>query len=182
MLSNRSRLADLDGRLQGILDHLTQKDSSMTTPAAPELARSANTSESGATTSRSSAATTFTEPSDATPSSGDENQSDGQPVTSPGWMSRLALDHHLVDHLLQRFRATQHYFPFVIVPATWTVASMLESHATLLLAAVTVASVYYPRLQHGLSEEFHSLITTQVLKADGTSLDLLQGIMVYLAW
>lgn len=76
----------------------------------------------------------------------------------------------------------QHYFPFVVVPAEWTATSMLKSNSCLLLAAVTAASAYYPRLQQALAEEFHALIAREVLKIDGAKLDLLEGILVYLAW
>lgn len=103
-------------------------------------------------------------------------------TSSADWMSRLALDHFLVDHLLGKYRAIQYYFPFVVIQPQWTAASMLQSHPTLLLAAITAVSTYYPRLQHALAETFHNLITNKVLTAEGTTLDLLEGILVHLAW
>lgn len=103
-------------------------------------------------------------------------------TASPGWMGRLALDHFLVDHLLEKYRAMQYYFPFVVIQPQWTAVSMFQSHPSLLLAAITAGSTYYPRLQHALAEEFHDLITNKVLTVEGTNLDLLEGILVHLSW
>lgn len=186
VLKTLSRLIDLDGRLQGILDHLTQKDHVGSTPAEEDHARSSSTD--GSHTFRSQTGTS-TASTDATPATEGSPQTEDQEAPSTAalpvsnhWMDRLALDYHLVNYLLGRFRAMQHYFPFVVVPAEWTATSMLKSNSCLLLAAVTAASAYYPRLQQALAEEFHALIAREVLKIDGAKLDLLEGILVYLAW
>ncbi|KAM0720653.1 hypothetical protein Q7P37_004790 [Cladosporium fusiforme] len=181
----RDRLIDLDGRLQGILDHLTQKDASSSTPVTLDYSESSSTGRSRTATSHTSEDRTSAELLGVSPLSGDSpptHDHNASPPTSPEWMYRIALDHDLVDHLLQRFRAMQHYFPFVVIPSEWTARMMLESHESLLLAAITAASTYYPGLQQALAEEFHNRITSHALTADGANLDLLQGILVYLAW
>nr|OQO32678.1 hypothetical protein B0A51_00056 [Rachicladosporium sp. CCFEE 5018] len=92
------------------------------------------------------------------------------------------LDVEFANHLLGRFRTMQHHFPFVIIGSTWTVDSMQETHSLLLLAALATAAVDHPHDQQQLAKSLQKAVAHQVVVDGETSLDLLQGLLVYLAW
>jgi hypothetical protein len=84
--------------------------------------------------------------------------------------------------LLGIFRGMCQYFPFVIIPADATVQSLFYDKPFLLLSVLTASSSKEKRLQHVLEEELRSTLSTKVVFAGEKSLDLLQGLLVYLAW
>ncbi|OQN96625.1 hypothetical protein B0A48_17055 [Cryoendolithus antarcticus] len=92
------------------------------------------------------------------------------------------LDVDLANHLLDRFRTMQHHFPFIIIGSTWTVNSMQETHSFLLLAALATAAVDHPHAQQQLAKNLQKAVAHQVVVDGETSLDLLQSLLVYLAW
>jgi len=84
--------------------------------------------------------------------------------------------------LLTNFRGMCSYFPFVILPAEATVQSIFYERPFLLLSVLTAASSREKKLQHVLEEELRSTLSTKVVLDGDKSLDLLQGLLVYLAW
>lgn len=98
------------------------------------------------------------------------------------WISRLELDGGLIHNLLQRFRTTQHHFPFVVVPANWGIAEAMRTRPCLLLAAVANAASHHPELQERLAKELKRLFAQQIVVSGESSLDLLQALLVHLAW
>jgi hypothetical protein len=80
------------------------------------------------------------------------------------------------------FREMSSYFPFVILPTEATLQSMFYERPFLLLAALATASSKEKRLQHVLEEELRTTLSTKVVVEGEKSLDLLQGLLVYLAW
>jgi len=105
-------------------------------------------------------------------------------TTSPcnEWPTRLGLDQWLLAHLLQRYRTMQHYFPFVVVLESWNVPYMLQARPTLFLAVAASAACHYPVVQQALNKELKDTLARRVLVGGETSLELLQTILVYLAW
>ncbi|KAL4927344.1 fungal specific transcription factor domain-containing protein [Aspergillus undulatus] len=74
------------------------------------------------------------------------------------------------------------YFPFVLIPPDFTVISMAEERPFLLLAAVANACHTYPSLQESLHEEMKQMLTRRLTTEHGKDLDLLQGLLIHLAW
>jgi hypothetical protein len=105
-------------------------------------------------------------------------------IASPlsDWQTRLGLDKWLLAHLLQRYRTMQHYFPFVVVLESWDVPFMLDHRPTLFLAVAASAACHYPVVQQTLNEELKETVARRVLVGGETSLELLQTLLVYLAW
>lgn len=160
-----SRLRDLATRLDGVLDHLTEldKDKADSTSIDPS-STSGPTDLPGPTrnVSYEDASTTVSSSSD--------------------WPTRLGLNPWLLAHLLQRYRTMQHYFPFVVVLSSWDVPHMLNHRPTLFLAVVASAACHYPVVQQALNEELKETLAQRVLVSGETSLELLQAVLVYLAW
>ncbi|KAK3074893.1 hypothetical protein LTR53_002283 [Teratosphaeriaceae sp. CCFEE 6253] len=181
------RLADLNGRLQGILDHLTTVPTSAPSCSGTESIplSSANefaapaTSQSTGIASGSSFRQAITRPGGALR---DDENSEYAPSYHSGWIAKLGLHRSLLDHLLDRYRSMQHHFPFVVIPVDWSAASMIQQQRPfLLLAATTTAASHYPRLQETLAVEVRDTLAAEVVVAGETSLDLLNGLLVYLA-
>ncbi|KAL4919265.1 hypothetical protein BDW62DRAFT_209964 [Aspergillus aurantiobrunneus] len=98
------------------------------------------------------------------------------------WITDLGLSSVVLQHLLNSFRSMDTYFPFVLIPAGWTAASMAEDRPFLLLAAVTSASSRYYNLQQVLIKVWRGILSDRVIMAAERDLDLLQGILVHIAW
>ncbi|KAL4811755.1 hypothetical protein BDW67DRAFT_171328 [Aspergillus spinulosporus] len=98
------------------------------------------------------------------------------------WVADLGLNLVVLEHLLDGFRSLAHYFPFVVIPADWTVTYMAEDRPFLLLSAVACASSRSSNLQHALAEELKETFSHRVVIAGEKDLDLLQGLLVHLAW
>lgn len=103
-------------------------------------------------------------------------------MSRTNWADRLVLDQWLLGHLLHRYRTMQHQFPFVVIPEAWNVQHMMVSRPTLLLAIVASSACHYPRLQQVLVEDLKDTLTRRVMMGGENDLELLQAILVHLAW
>ena len=97
-------------------------------------------------------------------------------------IDRGILDMDKCEQLLNLFRDTTSYFPFVLIDSRSTVQSMTQDHPFLLLAILTTASSADKRLQTMLDHEFRVSLSQKVVLDGEKSLDMLQGLLVYLAW
>jgi hypothetical protein len=87
-----------------------------------------------------------------------------------------------VQKCLLRYRSISPvYFPFVIVPNDWTLQSMMKHSPTLLLAVLTTMCDS-THLQKTLDAGFREVVSQRVLVRGEKTLDILQGLLVYLAW
>jgi hypothetical protein len=86
------------------------------------------------------------------------------------------------DGYLLRFRNMYTYFPFVIVPEEATVLSMSHDRPFLCIAALAAAMSSEKILQKRLEQSFRIAILQKIMLDGERSLDLLQGLLVYLAW
>ncbi|EED15880.1 conserved hypothetical protein [Talaromyces stipitatus ATCC 10500] len=119
-----------------------------------------------------------------------KNSAENTPEKSPdvstaldsAWIADLGVNPIVLQHLLDRFCSMRAYFPFVSFSYTWTAASMREDRPFLLLAAVAAASSKHCHLQDDLIRRFKDTISQRVIMAGEKDLDLLQGLLVYLAW
>lgn len=94
----------------------------------------------------------------------------------------LELSSHVLEHLLDEFRSRQSLFPFVVVLPNWNVHSMTAERPFLLLAILATASSKYPRLQRTLAAVLKDTLANRVVVRGEKDLDLLQGLLVHLAW
>ncbi|KAK1573966.1 uncharacterized protein LY79DRAFT_524672 [Colletotrichum navitas] len=85
--------------------------------------------------------------------------------------------------LLDRFRArlTPH-FPFVIVADSEHVSSLRQTRPALCLALLAASSHDDVRLQRALGHMFNELVAARLVSGNFTCLDVLQGLLVHLAW
>ncbi|GFF58000.1 hypothetical protein IFM51744_09403 [Aspergillus udagawae] len=111
-----------------------------------------------------------------------ENPWDSSTAMDDAWVTDLGLSPVVLEHLLDKFRGMASYFPFVRLPYACTAASMAEDRPFLLLAAVAAASSKYCHLQHALNRHFQESLSHRVVMAGEKDLDLLQGLLVHLAW
>jgi hypothetical protein len=111
-----------------------------------------------------------------------ENPWDLSTAMDAAWITDLGLSPVVLEHLLDRFRGMASYFPFVRLPYSCTAASMAEDRPFLLLAAVAAASSEYCHLQDALIRQFKESLSQRVVVAGEKDLDLLQGLLVHLAW
>ena len=63
-----------------------------------------------------------------------------------------------------------------------TVSSMRHERPFLLLNVLTMAAQRYQELQIVLEKEVREVLGSKIISEGEQSLDLLQGLMVYLAW
>ena len=112
----------------------------------------------------------------------EQNETGRTSIFRGTWADRLGLDRWLLGHLLQRYRTMQHHFPFVVIPAAWSFQYMLISRPVLLLAVVSCSSCYYPRIQQALIKDLKDTLSRRVTIGGENSLELVQAILVHLAW
>lgn len=59
---------------------------------------------------------------------------------------------------------------------------MMREHPFLLLAAITSVTSGYPSMQDTLADELKRTLAQRVVVREEADLDLLQGLLVHLAW
>lgn len=74
------------------------------------------------------------------------------------------------------------YFPFVVIPPDVTVTTLRDTKPFLFKAIVVVASVQDLARQRAMGFALMSELTTKLFIQGQRSVDLLQGILVWLAW
>lgn len=93
---------------------------------------------------------------------------------------KITLDR--AQSLLADFRKLSPWFPFVTISEESTVTSLARDSPFLLLAILTVAARCDTNIYHQLDHEFRSRLSQMIVVEGRKSLELLQGLIVYLAW
>lgn len=83
--------------------------------------------------------------------------------------------------LVDTYRTMSDYFPFVTLPKDCSFRDLLQQRPMLMFAVLTVASYDSVLLQLTLSREFRKVVTVKVMNGE-KSLDLLQGLLIFIAW
>jgi hypothetical protein len=96
--------------------------------------------------------------------------------------TRPVIDTEQAEIYLQRYQELTGYFPFVLLPVNWNLRIMLCDHPFLLLGILSAMSTNDVQKQRSLDTEFRRVLSEKVIVNGEKSLDLLQGILVYLAW
>jgi hypothetical protein len=91
----------------------------------------------------------------------------------------ISLGH--MQMLLDTYRCMVDFFPFVILPKDCSCQELTLHRPILMFAVLTVASYESTSLQQTLSREFRKVAMAKILNGE-KSLDLLQGILVFIAW
>ena len=86
------------------------------------------------------------------------------------------------DTYLLQFRHMSTYFPFVIIPDEATILSMSQDRPFLCLAALAAATSSEKLIQKSLEQSFRVAILQKVMLDGERNLDLLNGLLVYIAW
>ncbi|CAG8071288.1 unnamed protein product, partial [Penicillium nalgiovense] len=135
---------------------------------------------------------------DSTPSSSHANSTDLNPlnwpfykwdgypkisgVSCPELLLECGLSLDAADGFLSRFRTMTSYFPFFMVPSHATVLTMCKERPFVLMAALAAATSSDKKLQKSLGDKFRTCALHAIMVHNERSLDLLNGILVYLAW
>jgi hypothetical protein len=83
--------------------------------------------------------------------------------------------------LLDTYRNMIEFFPFVSLPKDYCCQDLMQHRPMLMFAVLTVSSYDSMQLQTTLSREFRKVATIRIMKGE-KSLDLLQGLLVFIAW
>jgi hypothetical protein len=87
------------------------------------------------------------------------------------------------DRRLEIFRrAFVNYFPFVVVPPTVSVEALRYDNPFLFLCIMAVTCFEDPILQRRLGQEIKKQICDRLVMGHEASMDLLQGLLVFVAW
>ncbi|KAJ5500831.1 hypothetical protein N7463_008081 [Penicillium fimorum] len=104
----------------------------------------------------------------------------GKPCPELLFECGLSID--AADGFLGQFRTMTSYFPFFVVPSQATVLTMCKEHPFVLMAALAAATSSDRKLQKSLGDKFRTCALQTVMVHNERSLDLLNGILVYLGW
>ncbi|KAF2084098.1 hypothetical protein K490DRAFT_4250, partial [Saccharata proteae CBS 121410] len=95
----------------------------------------------------------------------------------------LEPEEKVVHDCLSRYQTyMSKHFPFVVLPPETTVARMREKNPFLLKVIVAVASYHDLSKQRELGNELVNYIATHLLVRGERNVDLLQGLLVFIAW
>jgi hypothetical protein len=83
---------------------------------------------------------------------------------------------------LRYFRTTAANSPFVVIPPDMSLDYLRRQKPFLLLTILAMASIDNIRLQNFLDQEIRDTLGRRVFRSGERSLDLLQGILIYLTW
>jgi hypothetical protein len=117
----------------------------------------------------------------ASPSSGNQTFS-ATPSTHQNPVKQPEIDASRVQTLLSRYESLTSYFPFVVLPLGWTVRTMLQNHPFLALGILTAMSAADVSMHRRLDAELRRVLGEKVTGNGERSLDILQGLLVYIAW
>ncbi|KAF2667414.1 hypothetical protein BT63DRAFT_291386 [Microthyrium microscopicum] len=94
--------------------------------------------------------------------------------------SKVSLEQ--AERLLKKYSRMANVVPCVLLPGNWTKQSMLKDHPFLSLAIFSAMSTSQPYLNRRMDREFRRIIAEKVMVDQEKSLDILQGLLVYLCF
>ncbi|KAK0099941.1 hypothetical protein ONS95_013236 [Cadophora gregata] len=86
------------------------------------------------------------------------------------------------DYAFEVFRQRQRVFPFVVIPPNMTLDSLRRQRPFLFLAILCCATEHNFKLQQHIELELRENLSRRILVNGEKTLDLLQGVLVYLTW
>lgn len=108
-------------------------------------------------------------------------------MDQPDWVCNSIIHEELAAVLLAQFQTTQSRFPFVIIPSEWSPQHMQREHPFLLLVIMTSMVktnplLGLPEVSEALERELNTSLARRLITTGEQDLDLLQGLLVHLAW
>ncbi|MCJ1390774.1 hypothetical protein MMC18_003635 [Xylographa bjoerkii] len=100
----------------------------------------------------------------------------------PDIIDRNILRAYKANMLLDLYRSQSRNFPFVLLPQDVPLSTLRHSRPYLLLTVLAMASSEDIHVQGALEAEYRELLARKVVIEGDKSLDLLQSLLVYLAW
>lgn len=100
----------------------------------------------------------------------------------PDVITKRLLTLEQAELLLEAFQKMAHYCPFVALPEGATVSNLRPDRPFLLLAILASSSTENRPLQISLHQEFLSKLSEIFIAKGYKSLDMLQGLLVYMTW
>jgi hypothetical protein len=101
---------------------------------------------------------------------------------SPPSQPSSKLNNEDISRYLRQFQERQTYFPFISLPNGITAQVMMKRHPFLLLGILAAMSSNDSRVHRRLDAKFRRVLAEKTIESDERSLDLLQGLLVYIAW
>jgi hypothetical protein len=99
------------------------------------------------------------------------------------WITSLVQDDDDAESLLQKFRLEfSRFFPFVVIPPEQNFLDLKEKKPFVALVVLMIGCRHDNALQTTIAKKIRELISYSTLVKGEQSLDLLQGIMLFLAW
>lgn len=84
---------------------------------------------------------------------------------------------------LEIFRTVMvHRFPFVVISPSVTAQELREEKPFLFLTVLAAAAYENMPLQRRLGKEIKQVVSNRVIMSGESSLEVIQGILIYLAW
>lgn len=74
------------------------------------------------------------------------------------------------------------HFPFVMISDSVTIQGLVQDKPTLCVAVLAASCHEDRRLQRELGKLFHEIVVVKMIKGPFATLDMLQGLLVHLAW
>lgn len=100
----------------------------------------------------------------------------------PDVIDKGIIDAHTAQEFLHVFRSGSAIFPFVVIPPGESLDIIRRGRPFLFLTAMAMAANQAPALQLMLDKEIRETLGVRLYVNGEQSLDLLQGLLVYLAW
>ncbi|KAJ5958029.1 uncharacterized protein N7479_005179 [Penicillium vulpinum] len=189
--SSKARICALESKVDDLLAFANQ---SQLVRGEGSLQREAGTLENGLSSYSSSS----TGEGDSAPSSSHSNRISLNPLNGPHYkwdsypkingiscpelLLECGLSIDAADGFLERFRTMSSYFPFFMVPSHATVLKMCKEQPFALVAALAAATSSEKEVQKSLGDKFRTCALHTIMVHNERSLDLLNGVLVYLAW
>jgi hypothetical protein len=97
-------------------------------------------------------------------------------------ISKGIINFQQAEECVQLFKSKAASFPFVVIPPHMSLDSLRREKPFLLLAVLASSTEANAELQSRLELELRETLSRKVIVNGETSIDLLQGVLVYLTW
>lgn len=97
-------------------------------------------------------------------------------------ISKGVVEFNQAEMCVQYFRARSDAFPFVIVPKEWSLYYLRSQRPLLLLSILCMATRSNKKIQHLVETELRESLSKKIIVGGEKSTDIVQSILVYLAW
>ena len=94
----------------------------------------------------------------------------------------LELGHAEIEQYLYKYERLFHFFPFLPLPPGWSVNNMRTNHSLFLLGIISAMTIHDVEINVRVHTRFLRVLAERVVVRGEKNLDIIQGILVQLAW